>query len=185
MVEDVLKETEQQMKKAVEALHHTLSTIRTGRASPSLVEHLQVEAYETVMPLNQLAGINIPESRLIVIQPYDASMIRPIEKAIQQSELGINPQNDGRLIRLALPQLTEERRRELVKQVRARVEEVKVSLRNHRRDALDDLRQIEQEKLIGEDDRRRAEERVQQLTDRYSKELDQIGTTKEAEVMEI
>jgi ribosome recycling factor len=185
MLDDILQETENQMKKAVEALHHNLGSIRTGRASPSLVEHLHVEAYESTMPLNQLAGISIPESRMILIQPYDASTIRAIEKAIQQSDLGLNPQNDGRIIRLVLPQLTEERRRELVKLVRARVEEVKVSLRNHRRDALDDLRQLESEKMISEDDLRRAQDRVQQLTDRFSKELDQIGANKETEVMEV
>jgi ribosome recycling factor len=185
MVDDILQESEKQMKKAVEALHHALASIRTGRASPSLVEHLQVDAYDATMPLNQLAGISIPESRMIIIQPYDASTIRAIEKAIQQSELGLNPQNDGRLIRLVLPQLTEERRRELVKVVRARVEEVKVSLRNHRRDSLDDLRQLESEKMISEDELRRAQDRVQQLTDRYSKELDQVGAAKETEVMEV
>jgi ribosome recycling factor len=185
MVDDVLQETENQMKKAVDALQHALSTIRTGRASPSLVEHLQVEAYDMTMPLNQLANINVPESRTLLIQPYDAGTIRAIEKAIQQSELGINPQNDGRIIRLNLPQLTEERRRELVKQVRARVEDVKVSLRNHRRDSIDDLRQLENEKLISEDDMHRAQDRVQQLTDRYSKELETIGAAKEQEVMEV
>jgi ribosome recycling factor len=185
MIDDVLKETEGHMKKALEALHHTLGTIRTGRASPALVEHLQVDAYESTMPLNQLANISIPESRLIVIQPYDAGTIRNIERSIQQSELGLNPQNDGRLIRLALPQLTEERRRELVKQVRARVEDIKVSIRNHRRDSMEDLRQLEGEKLISEDEMHRAQERIQQLTDRYTKDADQIGATKEEEVMEV
>lgn len=185
MVNDVLQECENQMKKAIEALHHHLATIRTGRASPALVEHLPVEAYDSHLPLNQLASISIPESRLIMIQPYDTGTIRPIERAIQQSELGLNPQNDGRIIRLVLPPLTEERRRELVKVVRTRVEEVKVSLRNHRREAIDDLRQLEEEKLISEDDLRRAQERVQQLIDRYSKELDHVGADKEAEVMEV
>ncbi len=185
MIDDVLKETDQQMKKAVEALSYMLSTIRTGRASPALVEHLQVDAYDMTMPLNQLASISIPESRSILIQPYDAGTIKNIEKAIQQSELGINPQNDGRIIRLNLPMLTEDRRKELVKQVRARVEEVKVSLRNHRRDSIEDLRQLENEKLISEDDMHRGQERIQQLTDRYSKELEQIGSEKEAEVMEV
>lgn len=185
MINDVLRETENHMKKAVEALKHTLASIRTGRASPALVEHLQVEAYGASMPLNQLAGISIPETRLIVIQPYDAGTIRSIEKAIQQSDLGLNPQDDGRVIRLALPQLTEERRRDLVKVVRARVEEMKVSVRNHRREALEDLRQLEHEKLISEDEQRRGQERIQQLTDRYIKELDQTGATKEAEVMEV
>jgi ribosome recycling factor len=137
------------------------------------------------MPLNQLAGISVPEGRLIVIQPYDASMIKAIEKAIQNSELGINPSNDGRVIRLVIPQLTEERRRDLTKLVRSRVEESKVALRNIRRESLDDLRQFEHEKLISEDEQRRAQERLQELTDRYTRDLDQIGAAKEAEVMEV
>lgn len=185
MIQDVLRETEGKMKKAVESLRHNLSTIRTGRASTGLVEHLPVEAYGSTMPLNQLAGVSIPEGRLIVIQPYDASTLKAIEKAIKTSELGINPTNDGRLIRLAIPPLTEDRRRELVKMVRARVEEGKVGLRNLRREALDDMRQLEQEKLISEDDLRRGQEKVQDLTDRYSKELDTVGSHKEAEVMEV
>jgi ribosome recycling factor len=137
------------------------------------------------MPLNQLAGVSVPEARLIVIQPYDASTLRAIEKAIQHSDLGLNPNNDGRVIRLNIPPLTEERRRELVKQVRTRVEEVKVSLRNHRRDAINDLRQFENEKLISEDDLHRTQDKLQDLTDRYSKELDRVGAEKEAEVLEV
>ncbi len=185
MIQDVLREAEGKMKKAVESLRHNLSTIRTGRASTGLVEHLPVDAYGSTMPLNQLAGVSIPEGRLIVIQPYDTSTLKSIEKAIKTSELGINPTNDGRLIRLAIPPLTEDRRRELVKMVRARVEEGKVGLRNLRREALDDMRQLEQEKLISEDDLRRGQEKVQDLTDRYSKELDSVGSHKEAEVMEV
>jgi ribosome recycling factor len=185
MINDVLREAEGKMKKSVEALRQHLGTIRTGRASPALVEHLPVEAYGTPMPLNQLAGISVPEARMIVIQPYDASTMKAIEKAIQNSELGINPSNDGRLIRLAIPQLTEERRRDLTKLVRSRVEESKVALRNIRREALDDLRQFEHEKLISEDDQRRAQEKLQELTDRYTRDLDHIGAAKEAEVMEV
>ncbi len=173
------------MKKSVEALRQHLGTIRTGRASPALVEHLPVDAYGSTMPLNQLAGINVPEARLIVIQPYDASMIKVIEKAIQNSELGINPSNDGRLIRLAIPQLTEERRRDLTKLVRSRVEEGKVALRNVRRESLDDVRQLEHEKLISENDQRRGQEKIQELTDRYIREIEQVGAAKEAEVMEV
>ncbi len=185
MVEDVLQATEQQMQKAAEALKHELGSIRTGRASPALVENLQVEAYDMMMPLSQLAGIAVPESRSIIIQPYDASTIKGIEKAIQSSELGLTPNSDGKVIRLNIPQLTEQRRRELVKQVRSRVEDVKVSVRNHRRRAVDDLKELQKESLIGEDDLHRAQEQVQTLTDRYVKELDQIGTNKEAEVMEV
>lgn len=185
MVEDILAAVEQEMKKATEALQHNLAGIRTGRASTALVDNLPVEVYGTTMPLKQLAGISVPESRLIVIQPYDASTMKAIERAIQTSELGINPNNDGKVIRLGLPPLTEERRRELLKQVRARVEEFKISLRNHRRDALDDLRELEHEKLIGEDELRRAQDKLQQITDRHTEELDQIGATKEAEVLKV
>ncbi|NJN16706.1 MAG: ribosome recycling factor [Oscillochloris sp.] len=185
MINDVLNEFEAHLKKAVEALRHQLAGIRTGRASSSLVDHLQVEAYGSPMPLNQLANISVPEARLIVIQPYDAGMIKVIEKAIQHSDLGINPSNDGRVIRLGIPQLTEERRRELVKVVRNRVEEVKVSVRNQRREAIDDLKQLEGEKLIAEDDLHRGQDRVQQLTDKYIAELDQVGKDKETEVMAV
>lgn len=185
MVNDLLRELEAKMKKSVEALRHILATIRTGRASIGLVEHIHADVYGMAMPLNQLAGISVPEARMILIQPYDASTLKPIEKAIQHSELGINPSNDGRIIRLVLPPLTEERRRDLVKVVRHRVEETKVTLRNHRREAVDDLRQMEHEKMISEDEQRRAQERVQELIDRYSKESDQVGAQKEAEVMEV
>lgn len=185
MVNDVLREYESHLKKAVEALRHTLASIRTGRAAPGLVEHIHVEAYGSSMPLNQLASVSVPEGRLLVIQPYDAGMIKAIEKAIQQSDLGINPSNDGRLIRLAIPQLTEERRKDLVKVVRSRVEEVKVSVRNQRRDAIDDLKQLEAEKMISEDDLHRGQERIQQLTERYTKDLEHIGAEKEAEVLAV
>jgi ribosome recycling factor len=185
MVNDVLREAEAKMKKSADSLRSHLGTIRTGRASPALVEQLQVEAYGSGMPLNQLANIQVPDARMIAIQPYDASMIKAIEKAIQNSELGLNPTNDGRLIRLAIPPLTEDRRRTLVKQVRGQVEESKIALRNVRREALDDLRQLESEKLISEDDQRRAQEKLQELTDRSTRELDHIGQVKEAEVMEI
>jgi ribosome recycling factor len=185
MVNDVLREYEGALKKAVEALRHNLATIRTGRASSGLVEHLQVEAYGAPMPLNQLANISVPEAKLIVIQPYDAGMIKAIEKAIQHSDIGINPSNDGRVIRLGIPQLTEERRRDLTKVVRNRVEEVKVSVRNQRREAMDNLKELEGEKLISEDDLKRGQERVQQLTDKCIGELDQIGKEKEAEVMAV
>jgi ribosome recycling factor len=185
MVNDVTREYETHLKKAAEALKHHLATIRTGRASSGLVEHLSVEAYGTPMPLNQLATISVPEARLIVIQPYDNGMIKAIEKAIQNSDIGINPSNDGRIIRLAIPTLTEDRRRELVKVVRHRVEEVKISVRNQRRDAMDQLKEFEQEKLISEDELKRGQERIQQLTDRCIGELDQIGKDKEAEVMAV
>lgn len=185
MIKDVLHEAELNMKKAVEALRHQLASIRTGRASTSLVENIQVEVYESHMPLNQLANISVPEIRLIVIQPYDAGTIRAIERAIQMSDLGLTPQDDGRVIRLTLPTLTEERRRELVKLVHSRVEDVKVSVRNHRRDSMDSLRELEQEKMITEDELHRAQEKLQELTDRYTKELERVGATKEEEVLEV
>jgi ribosome recycling factor len=185
MINDVLREAEGKMKKSAEALRNNLATIRTGRASPALVEHLPIDAYGSSMPLNQLAGISVPEARMILIQPYDASTMKAIEKAIQNSELGINPSNDGRVIRLVIPQLTEERRRDLTKLVRNRVEEGKVALRNIRREALDDLRQLEHEKLISEDDQRRGQDQLQELINRYTRDLDQIGAAKEAEVMEV
>ncbi|MEN9937673.1 MAG: hypothetical protein RLZZ387_4252 [Chloroflexota bacterium] len=185
MVNDVLREADTKMKKSADSLRQHLGTIRTGRASPALVEHLPVDAYGSSMPLNQLASIQVPDARMITIQPYDAGMVRAIEKAIQNSELGINPTNDGRVIRLAIPPLTEDRRKSLVKSVRQHVEESKVALRNIRREALDDLRQLEHEKLISEDDQRRGQEKLQEMTDRHTRELDHIGQSKEAEVMEI
>jgi ribosome recycling factor len=185
MINDIQREAENKMKKTVESLRHHLGGIRTGRASPGLVEHLQVEAYGATMPLNQLAGISVPEARSILIQPYDASTIKAIEKAIQNSELGINPSNDGRTIRLGIPPLTQERRKDLTKQVRARVEESKVALRNIRRDAIEDVKKLLNEKQISEDEQRRAQEKLQQVTDRYGAEVDQVGSAKEAELMEV
>jgi ribosome recycling factor len=185
MITDLLRETEAKMKKSADALRHNLASIRTGRAAPALVENLQVLAYGDLMPLNQLAQISVPDARMIVIQPYDASTIKAIQKAIQNSELGINPTDDGRMIRLVLPPLTEERRRDLTKTVRTRVEEAKIAVRNNRRESLDEVREYEHEKLISEDDARRAQEKFQELTDRYIREVEQIGSTKEAEVMEI
>jgi ribosome recycling factor len=185
MINDLLRELETRMKKSSEALRHHLASVRTGRASPALVESLQVQAYGDTMPLNQLASIAVPDARMIVIQPYDANMIKAIQKAIQNSELGINPTDDGRLIRLVLPPLTEERRRDLTKTVRSRVEESKISVRNIRREGLDELRDYEHEKMISEDDARRGQEKLQELTDRHVREIEQIGATKEAEVMEI
>jgi len=185
MINDVLRDSEAKMKKSVESLRHHLTTIRTGRASPALVEQLPVDAYGAEMPLNQLAGITTPDSKSILIQPYDTSQLKAIEKAIQNSELGINPSNDGRVIRLVLPPLTEERRRDLTKLVRARVEESKVSVRNIRRDAVDHVKKIEHDKQISENDQRRAVEKLQELTDKYIRELDHVGQAKEAEVMEV
>ncbi|KPL81235.1 ribosome recycling factor [Herpetosiphon geysericola] len=184
-VKDVLRDAETKMKKSIDSLRHTLGAVRTGRASPALVEDLKVEYYGAEMPLNQLANIATPESRMLTIQPYDQGAIKAIEKAIQNSELGINPSNDGRVIRLAIPQLTQERRKELVKQVKAKIEDGKVAIRNVRREAQDAIRKLQQDKAISEDDERRGQEDLQKLTDRFQKEVETIGATKEAEVMEV
>lgn len=185
MVKDTLNQAETKMKKAVEALRHHLNSIRTGRASPALIEHLHVEYYGSEMPLNQLANISAPEARMLVIQPWDKGAMKAIEKAIQNSDLGLNPNNDGQVIRLSIPQLTEQRRKELVKLVKKEVEEQKVSLRNVRRDSQTDLKKLESDKQISEDDLKRAQEKLEQLMGQYTKELDQVGQTKEQEVMEV
>ena len=185
MINEVLKDAEVRLKKTAEALRHSLVSIRTVRATPALVEHMQVEAYCDMLPLNQMASITTPDPRMIVIQPFDASMIKSIEKAIKVSDLGLNPNNDGRIIRLNLPPLTEDRRRELVKQVKSRVEESKVALRNVRREGMESLKELESEKMISEDEQRRGGEKLQELVDKATKELELIGSHKEAEVLEI
>ncbi|MBI3978159.1 MAG: ribosome recycling factor [Chloroflexi bacterium] len=185
MIEEALAEAENRMKKAVEALRRELATLRTGRATPALVDRLPVDYYGVSTPLNQIANISAPEPRLLVIQPYDKGSIQAIEKAILKSELGLTPSNDGRVIRLVIPQLTEERRRDLAKVVRRKVEEARVAVRNVRREVHEDLREMEKEKVISEDDHRRGDERLQKLTDRYVAEVDRVGEAKEAELMEV
>ena len=185
MVQDVLADAESRMSKAMEALRRDLATIRTGRASPSLVDRLTVEYYGAPTPLNQLASISVPEPRLLVIQPWDRGTMGAIEKAIQKSELGLNPSNDGQVIRLAIPPLTEERRKQLVKVVHSHVEEGKVAVRNIRRDAMAQVRELMNERLISEDDERRAEHQVDDLTKRFIDEADKIGKAKEHEVLEV
>src|SRR3972149_6984128 len=174
MIEETLDDAEDRMKKAVEALKRELATIRTGRARPSLVDHLRVDYYGTPTPLNQLATVSAPEARPPTTQPWDRKSLGAIEKAIQKSDLGLNPSNDGQIIRLVIPQLTEERRKELVKLVHRRVEEGRVAVRNVRRDCLEHLRRLEKDKEISEDDDRRAQERLQKLTDQYIKDVDEI-----------
>jgi ribosome recycling factor len=185
MLVEVLAEAEKKMARAIEVLEHDLTTIRTGRASPALVDRLHVDYYGSEMPLNQIAGINAPEPRLLVIQPWDKASIPAIEKAILKSELGLNPSNDGTVIRIALPQLTEERRRDLVKLVHRRVEEGRVAVRNVRREAHDDLRELRKENMATEDDLKQGEQRLQRLTDRYVADADRVGQRKEAEVLEV
>lgn len=185
MIKDVMDDAEVRMGKAIDALRRDLGTIRTGRASPSLVERLTVDYYGSATPLNQLAGISVPEPRLLVIQPWDRGTMSAIEKAIQKSELGLNPTNDGQVIRIAIPALTEERRKQLVKIVHSHVEEGKVALRNIRRDAMAHVKELLSEKHIGEDDERRAEQQVDELTKRFVQEADKIGKLKEQEVLEV
>jgi len=185
MIEELLKETEERMEKAVDALRENLMSIRTGRASPALVERLPVEYYGTLTPLNQLATISVPEPRLLTIRPWDPNALADIERAILKSELGLTPTNDGKIIRLVIPRLTEERRQELVKLVGKRVEEGKVAIRNIRRDAIEDLREMESEKLISEDEFYRTKDDIQEITDKFVARMDEIGRDKEKEILEI
>lgn len=185
MIDEILDELRQRMNRSVEVLQEDLLGIRTGRASPALVEKLPVEYYGALTPLNQVAGIAVPEPRLLVIRPWDPAALPAIERAILKSDLGLTPINDGKLIRLHIPRLTEERRRELVKLVARRVEEARVAIRNLRRDALKDLQEFEKEKMISEDDFFHGKEEVQKLTDEFIARIDEIGRRKEEEVMEI
>jgi len=173
------------MRGAIQVLHDDLAGIRTGRANPALVERLAVEYYGAPTPLMQLASISVPEPRSLMIKPFDPTTIKVIEKAIQTSELGLNPNNDGKVIHLNLPPLTEERRRDLVKHVHHRLEETRVAIRNIRRDAHNDMRDFEKEKLISEDELERGEEALQKLTDRFVEEVGEMGKKKETEIMEV
>jgi len=184
-MEDIVARAEAKMKASVDVLRKELASIRTGRASPGLVENLHVEYYGTETPLRQLANISAPETRSIVIQPYDRGAMGSIEKAILKSDLGLTPNNDGQNIRLTIPTLTEERRKDLVKMVRRQLEEGRIAVRNVRRDANEHLKAMEKEKTLSADDDKRAQERLQKLTDTYVKQIDDIGHAKEAEVMEV
>ena len=185
MIKDILQSAETRMRSAIQVLHDDLSAIRTGRASPALVEKLPIEYYGTPTPLLQLASIGVPEPRTITIKPFDPSTIKIIEKAIQTSDLGLNPNSDGKVIHLNLPPLNEERRRDLVKHVHHRLEESRIAVRNVRRDSLNDMRDFEKEKLITEDDLEGGEEELQKLTDRFIEEIAQQGKNKETEIMEV
>lgn len=184
MLKEIYKDAESRMKGAVQALEEDLAGIRTGRASPALIERLQVEYYGTLTPLIQLASISVPEPRSLLIRPFDASSLKDIERAILASDLGLTPNNDGKSIRLNIPPLNEERRRELVRVVNNRVEEARVAVRNVRRDSIRDLREFEQEKLISEDDQKRGEEELQKITDRYIDDVNAVGERKEVEILE-
>jgi ribosome recycling factor len=185
MPTDLFSDVEHRMKMAVEALHRDLATVRTGRASPSLVEGLKVDYYNTPTPLNQVASIHATDARTLTIQPWDRKTLGDIEKAILKSDLGLNPTNDGQVIRLTIPPLTEERRREMVKVVHKKVEDSKVAVRNCRRDGHDLLRAQEKRKEISEDELKRGTDRLQKLTDRYIDEMDKVGHAKETEIMEV
>ncbi len=185
VIKETIKEAETRMKGAIQNLEEGLATIRTGRASPALVEKLAVEYYGTPTPLMQLASISVPDSRSLMIRPFDGSSLKTIERAIIASDLGLTPNNDGKSIRLNLPPLTEERRRDLVKVVHTRLEECRVSVRNVRRDLLKDLREFEHEKMISEDDLKKGEEELQKLTDKMIAQIDDIGARKQKEIMEV
>ena len=185
MIKDMLKEAENRMKGAIQSLEGDLAVIRTGRASPALVEKLSVSYYDTPTPLMQLASISVPEPRSILIKPFDPSTLKDVERAILASDLGLTPNNDGKSIHLNLPPLTEERRRDLVKVVHARLEEARVAVRNVRRDTQNDMRDFEKEKLISEDELKRGEDDLQKLTDRFVEEINENGQEKEKEIMEV
>jgi ribosome recycling factor len=182
-IQAILNDAQQRMRKAVEHLQHQLSRVRTGRASVALLDGLRVNYYGTPTPLQQVGSISIPEPRLIVIQPWERSLLGEIEKVIKASDLGLNPTNDGAVIRIPIPPLTEERRKEIVKSCWKMAEEAKVAVRQVRRDALEHLKKAEKDEGFSEDDRRRAEDDVQRLTDRFIKEIDEIAKRKEHEIM--
>ncbi len=180
-----LKEAKDHMEKAVTAFRHDLTRIRTGRANLSLIEPVRVDYYGTLTPLNQLATLSVPDPKLITIAPWDPKLIQDIEKAIQKSELGLSPSNDGKIIRIPIPDLTEERRRELVKVVKKTAEEFRVEIRNHRRDAIHKAKEMEKKGAVTEDDNRKAQDRIQKFTDEYNAKVDQIVEAKEKEILTV
>ena len=184
-IRDMLKDAESRMQGAIQSLSDSLATVRTGRASPALVEKLPIDYYGTPTPLMQLASISVPEPRSLMIKPFDVSSLKEIEKAIRISELGLNPNTDGKVIHLNLPPLNEERRKDLVKHVHQRLEEARVAIRNIRRDVHNDMREFEKEKLITEDDLRHGEDDLQKLTDRFVDDVNKHGSNKEKEIMEV
>lgn len=184
-IDEILLDTDERMDKAVEAYRHTLDTVRTGRASTALVEHIHIEQYGQQLSLNQVATLAAPDAQLITIQPWDKSAIAPIMKAIQTSDLGINPSNDGTIIRLPIPPLTEQRRRELAKQVSGKSEEARVAIRNIRRHAMDELKKAQRAGEVSEDDERRAQEDVEKVVARHTEQVEQITRQKEQELLAI
>ena len=184
-MQELLKLTEEKMGKTVDALEREYKAVRAGRANASVLDKISVDYYGCPTPLQQMAAVSVPEPRSLVIQPWDASTLKDIEKAILTSDIGINPQNDGRVIRLSFPPLTEERRKEIVKDVRKMAEDNKVAIRNIRRDAMDKLKALKKNNQITEDDEANGEKKIQTLTDKYCKEVDEIANLKEKEILEI
>jgi ribosome recycling factor len=184
-VAEITAEAEHKMQKSVESAQHDFSTLRTGRATPSLIDGIQVEAYGSKMPINQIAQVHVSDARQLTITPYDRSMVGPIEKSIKTSDLNINPVNDGAAIRLNLPPLTEERRKEMVKLLNKKTEDGRVSVRNVRSDANDHFKQLEKKGDASEDEVRRSQEKLQKLTDKYVADVDRLAKAKEAELLEI
>lgn len=185
MASEMVQDADNKMKKTIELLVKDLSSMRAGRANPAMLDRISVDYYGAPTPINQLANVTVPEPRLLVIQPYDKTSIPSIEKAIMKSDLGVNPSNDGNVIRIAIPALTEERRKDIVKQIKKRVEDGKVALRNVRRDSNDEIKQAEKDKLISEDEGKKLLDEVQKLTDNYVKDIDRISQAKEKEIMEV
>jgi len=185
MIKDIIKEAEEHMKGAIEATKREFQTIRTGRANAGLLDRVMVDYYGTPTPINQLASISVPDARMLVVQPWDKTALSAIEKAIQKADLGLNPVNDGSLIRIPIPQLTEERRKELVKVVKKEAEEKRVVIRNIRRDANEKIKALEKEAHVSEDESKRGLEEIQKLTDKYIAEIDRLLEHKEKEIMEV
>lgn len=184
-MQQLLKSTEEKMGKTITALERDYKSIRAGRANASVLDRITVDYYGVPTPVQQMAAVSVPEARTLIIQPWDASTLKEIEKAILMSDIGINPQNDGRVIRLGFPPLTEERRKEIVKDVRKKGEDSKVALRNQRRDALDKLKALKKANEITEDDESNGEKKIQNITDKFCKEVDELAAVKEKEIMEI
>lgn len=180
-----MEDLEERMLKSLSVYQENLSEVRAGRANPAILNKITVDYYGVASPINQVAGISVPEARMIVIQPWDASLLKEIEKAILASDIGLNPNNDGKVIRLNFPELTEERRKELVKDIRKMAEEAKVSIRSIRRDGMEDLKTKQKNSEITEDDKARGEDNIQKLTDKYVAEIDKILENKEKEIMSI
>ena len=185
MIEDVLKDSEDRMKKSVESAERELASIRTGHAHVGLIDHVRVDYFGTSMPINQMATVSAPEARLLTIQPWDRTAMGAIEKAILASDLGLTPSNDGTIIRLAIPPLTEQRRKEMIKLVHSRIEDSRVAVRNVRRDGMESIKKLVQNKEASEDAQHNGQEALQKMTDRYIAEIDERGKTKEAELLEV